>query len=80
MAAARAAGRLTDPRLVQIVDEPPTQPWPDTRGLARLLHAALTGYWPGAEQTRLHGLPRVLAGVRVTLVRCGPGCRATSTR
>ena len=30
----------------------------DTRGLARLLYAALTGYWPGPEQTRLPAAPR----------------------
>ena len=30
----------------------------DTRGLARLLYAALTGYWPGAEQTLLPAAPR----------------------
>jgi hypothetical protein len=29
----------------------------DTRGLARLLYAALTGYWPGPEQTRLPAAP-----------------------
>ncbi len=30
----------------------------DTRGLARLLYAALTGYWPGPEPTRLPPAPR----------------------
>jgi hypothetical protein len=30
----------------------------DTRGLARLLYAALTGYWPGAGPTRLPPAPR----------------------
>jgi eukaryotic-like serine/threonine-protein kinase len=30
----------------------------DTRGLASLLYAALTGYWPGEEQTRLPAAPR----------------------
>ncbi len=30
----------------------------DTRGLASLLYAALTGYWPGPEQTRLPPAPR----------------------
>ncbi len=30
----------------------------DTRGLAGLLYAALTGYWPGPEQTRLPAAPR----------------------
>ena len=30
----------------------------DTRGLASLLYAALTGYWPGPEQTRLPAAPR----------------------
>ncbi len=29
----------------------------DTRGLARLLYAALTGYWPGPEQTGLPAAP-----------------------
>jgi eukaryotic-like serine/threonine-protein kinase len=30
----------------------------DTRGLGRVLYAALTGYWPGAEQTTLPAAPR----------------------
>jgi eukaryotic-like serine/threonine-protein kinase len=30
----------------------------DTRGLGRLLYAALTGYWPGTEQTPLPAAPR----------------------
>jgi eukaryotic-like serine/threonine-protein kinase len=30
----------------------------DTRGLASLLYAALTGYWPGPEQTGLASAPR----------------------
>jgi hypothetical protein len=30
----------------------------DTRGLGQLLYAALTGYWPGTEQTPLPGAPR----------------------
>lgn len=30
----------------------------DTSGLARLLYAALTGYWPGPEQTGLPAAPR----------------------
>jgi hypothetical protein len=30
----------------------------DTRGLGRVLYAALTGYWPGAEQTPLPAAPR----------------------
>jgi hypothetical protein len=30
----------------------------DTRGLASLLYAALTGYWPGPEETRLPAAPR----------------------
>ena len=30
----------------------------DTRGLASLLYAALTGYWPGPEPTRLPPAPR----------------------
>jgi serine/threonine protein kinase len=30
----------------------------DTRGLGQLLYAALTGYWPGAEQTPLPAAPR----------------------
>jgi hypothetical protein len=30
----------------------------DTRGLARLLYAALTGYWPGPEHTRLPPAPQ----------------------
>jgi hypothetical protein len=30
----------------------------DTRGLASLLYAALTGYWPGPEQTTLPAAPR----------------------
>jgi len=30
----------------------------DTRSLASLLYAALTGYWPGEEQTRLPAAPR----------------------
>ena len=30
----------------------------DTHGLARLLYAALTGYWPGPEHTRLPAAPR----------------------
>ena len=29
----------------------------DTRGLASLLYAALTGYWPGEQQTRLPAAP-----------------------
>src|SRR5579864_8627486 len=30
----------------------------DTRGLGQLLYAALTGYWPGTEQTPLPAAPR----------------------
>ncbi len=30
----------------------------DTRGLGRVLYAALTGYWPGTEQTSLPAAPR----------------------
>jgi hypothetical protein len=30
----------------------------DARGLASLLYAALTGYWPGPEETRLPAAPR----------------------
>jgi hypothetical protein len=30
----------------------------DTRGLGQLLYAALTGYWPGTEQTLLPAAPR----------------------
>ena len=30
----------------------------DTRGLSRVLYAALTGYWPGTEQTPLPAAPR----------------------
>jgi len=29
----------------------------DTRGLGKVLYAALTGYWPGAERTRLPAAP-----------------------
>lgn len=35
----------------------------DTRGLGRLLYAALTGYWPGTEQTPLPTAPRYGAEV-----------------
>jgi serine/threonine protein kinase len=35
----------------------------DTRGLGRLLYAALTGYWPGTEQTPLPAAPRYGAEV-----------------
>jgi len=36
----------------------------DTRGLARLLYAALTGCWPGPEQTTLPPAPRTGSRVR----------------
>jgi hypothetical protein len=35
----------------------------DTRGLGQLLYAALTGYWPGTEQTPLPAAPRRGDGV-----------------
>ncbi len=54
-AAALAGVRAADPALA------------DTRGLARLLYAALTGLWPGTEQTTLPAAPR-------------PGGRAPSPR
>jgi hypothetical protein len=46
VAAALAGVRAADPALA------------DTRGLAKLLYAALTGYWPGPEQTTLPAAPR----------------------
>ncbi len=46
IAAALTGARAADPALA------------DTRGLARLLYAALTGYWPGPGQTALPPAPR----------------------
>jgi serine/threonine protein kinase len=47
IAAALAGTRAEDPALA------------DTRGLARLLYAALTGYWPGPDDVALLPAPRV---------------------
>jgi hypothetical protein len=45
IAAAAARAQAADPALT------------DTRGLGKLLYAALTGYWPGPEQTTLPAAP-----------------------
>ena len=51
----------------------------DTRGLARLLYAALTGYWPGPEQAGLPPAPR--SGGRVCCARqVRPGIPASLDR
>ena len=51
----------------------------DTRGLASLLYAALTGYWPGPEETRLPAAPRT-ADRPDSPAHVRPGSPAISTR
>jgi hypothetical protein len=54
-------------------------PLADTRGLGKVLYAALTGYWPGAEQTPLPAAPSRGGDVyKPSQVR--PACPASLTR